>query len=72
MTTRLTITMSRCQGYGMCSLIAPRLIRLDRWGFPIIESLSLEDPANLLAAMRAVSACPAQALSLRHTEEPSR
>jgi ferredoxin len=52
-----------CDGRGLCAELLPERIRLDPWGFPIIESGAV--PEHLLEhARRAVSSCPRLALTL--------
>jgi ferredoxin len=58
---RLRVNPIACEGHALCVELLPELIRLDDWGYPIIE---VEDvPAELLGlADRAVDACPTLAL----------
>jgi ferredoxin len=52
-----------CDGHGLCAELLPELIRLDDWGYPIIDTS--EVPNELLGlARRAVDACPTLALLL--------
>lgn len=52
-----------CAGRGLCAEIAPELIALDDWGFPIVRPSPV--PAGLLAdAEAAVRICPVLALRL--------
>ena len=67
---QLRIDATRCDGVGMCALVAPDLVSLDAWGFPVIA-----DAAELIAsgqiterqaqrqARRAVRACPHRVLT---------
>ena len=60
----ISIDRTRCSGHGLCAELLPELIRLDDWGYPIIEPGPVPD--HLAAhARRAVAACPALALRLR-------
>jgi ferredoxin len=52
-----------CEGVGMCALMAPHLIRLDPWGFPLLPKAPLNDNHER-QARKAVSACPKRALYL--------
>ena len=55
-----------CDGRGLCAELLPELIRLDDWGYPIIERP--EVPARLLPlARRAADACPTLALLLEES-----
>ncbi len=52
-----------CDGHGLCAELFPERIRLDDWGFPIL------DPRRCPAALdeharRAVAECPKLALRL--------
>jgi len=52
-----------CDGRGLCAELLPELVRLDDWGYPIIDPVAV--PPELDAhARRAVAACPLLALSL--------
>ena len=60
----ISIDRTRCSGHGLCAELLPELIRLDDWGYPIIQPGPVpEHPAA--HARRAVAACPALALRLR-------
>ena len=59
----ISIDRTRCAGHGLCAELLPELIRLDDWGYPIIQPGPV--PEHLAAhARRAVAACPALALRL--------
>lgn len=60
---RLRVNPIACDGHGLCAELLPELVRLDEWGFPIIDD---EDVPRLLEphARRAVAACPTLALAL--------
>lgn len=62
-TARLRVNPIMCEGHGLCAELLPELIRLDDWGYPIID---VEDvPPDLLGlARRAADACPTLALLL--------
>ena len=59
---RLTVDWTRCDGHGLCAQVLPEAVRLDEWGYPIIEArvVARAEPANV---RRAVAVCPALALS---------
>jgi ferredoxin len=68
MTNRLRVDPIACTGHGICAELLPELIRLDDWGYPILEGSDV--PRPLLAdARRAVTACPELALTLERREE---
>jgi ferredoxin len=63
MNHRLRVNPITCEGHGLCAELLPELIRLDDWGYPIIDQA--EVPAELEdLARRAVDACPTLALLL--------
>ncbi len=67
MRERLRVNPIACDGHGLCAELLPELIRLDDWGYPIIEED--EVPLALLElAERAVDACPTLALLLTPDE----
>ncbi len=54
----------RCDGHGLCAELFPEMIRLDEWGYPILEPGPV--PAELEAyARQAVAKCPVLALKLQ-------
>lgn len=67
----LSIDPIRCDGHGLCAELLPECIRLDDWGYPIIESGAIPDRL-LVHARRAVASCPMLALALRGAEAPGR
>ncbi len=59
----LHVSPIACDGRGLCAEIAPELISLDDWGFPMIEPGQI--PPGLMAeAEAAVRICPLLALRL--------
>jgi ferredoxin len=59
----LVVDPIACDGHGVCAELLPERIRLDPWGFPIIEPGAV--PAQLLDhAQRAATSCPRLALTL--------
>jgi ferredoxin len=61
---RLVVDPVACDGIGMCSHLAPDLVGVDSWGFPMTPPGALTD-RELRAAQSAVSGCPRGALHLR-------
>ena len=60
---RLVVNPIACDAHGLCAELLPELIRLDEWGYPILEEGPI--PAHLEGlARRAVAACPTLALKL--------
>ena len=64
----LRVNPIRCEGVGICAHLAPDLVTLDPWGFPILPDGALED-SEVPQARRAVAGCPRRALML---DEPKR
>jgi ferredoxin len=60
-TTRLLVDPVACEAVGLCSHLAPTLIDLDRWGYPIMSSDNLTE-SEVGPADRAVRGCPHRAL----------
>jgi ferredoxin len=60
---RLRIDSVACDGIGMCAHLAPGIIALDMWGYPILPDDTLER-RDLQAARTAVAGCPKKALFL--------
>ena len=59
--TRIVVNWTTCVGHGMCAELVPELIRLDDWGYPIVDSRAV--PAELEAHVkRAIEMCPTLAL----------
>ena len=70
MTNVLRVNPIACDGHGLCAELFPERIRLDDWGFPIVDATPI--PSSLDEHMRrAVDACPTLAL-LAERAEPAR
>ena len=70
MSARLRVNPIACEAHGLCAELLPELIRLDDWGYPIIDQSDV--PAELLGlARRAVDVCPTLALLLEEDGSPS-
>jgi ferredoxin len=52
-------------GVGICAHLAPDLITVDSWGYPIVSPEPLERGSERRQAEAAVRACPRKALHLR-------
>jgi ferredoxin len=63
MSHRLRVNPIRCTAHGMCAELLPERIRLDDWGYPLIEDAEIPE-ALLEHARRAAAACPTLALLL--------
>ncbi len=67
--TRLRVDPIACTGHGLCAELLPELVALDQWGYPQLADQRV--PASLARrARRAVTDCPALALSLSAAVQP--
>ncbi len=63
MSVRVRVNPITCEAHGLCVELLPELIRLDDWGYPIVDESGV--PRELIGlARRAVDACPTLALLL--------
>jgi len=60
----LRLDPSVCDGVGICSHLAPDLVAVDTWGYPIIATVPLTEKADRRQAEAAVTGCPRKALSI--------
>ena len=53
-----------CDGFGHCAELAPDLVHLDEWGYPVVagEPVPFSNLAARESARYAVRGCPRQAL----------
>lgn len=60
-----------CDGFGHCHELAPDLVEIDEWGYPLItlEVTPLSDRDSLTSARYAVRGCPRQALRIERVSE---
>jgi ferredoxin len=63
MSARLRVDPIACEAHGLCAELFPERIRLDDWGYPIIDPAPI-DGQLVEHARRAVAACPRVALIL--------
>ena len=61
--SHLIVNPLACDGVGLCAHLAPEIVSLDRWGFPIVTDAPLNG-TDRAAASRAVAGCPRSALFL--------
>ncbi|MBV9001166.1 MAG: ferredoxin [Solirubrobacterales bacterium] len=61
---RVTVDLSRCQGYANCVTTAPDIFDLDDDSGQAVVLTPEVGPEQLDAARQAVDMCPAQAISL--------
>ena len=62
-----------CDGFGHCGELAPELVHIDEWGYPIITAtpVALSNLAELESARYAVRGCPRQALAIERVPDPA-
>ena len=60
---RLQAHPIKCKGHGMCAELFPERVRLDDWGYPIIDPRGVT-PDLMDHANRAITECPRNALRL--------
>lgn len=60
---RLRVDPVACDAIGICAHLAPRLVTVDTWGYPIVPDRPLDRSARRSAAL-AVAGCPRRALFL--------
>ena len=69
MRPHLEVDPIACDGHGLCAELLPELIRLDDWGYPMLDPGPI--PPGLEAHVRrAVAACPTLALRVRDRPAP--
>jgi len=69
----LSINPILCDGFGHCGELAPDLVHMDEWGYPIITTVPvpLSNLAALESARYAVRGCPRQALRIDRVPDPA-
>ena len=67
-TAKLRINPIACDGVGMCSHVAPDLITVDKWGFPVLTAEPV-DASTMRQARAAVAVCPVRALFLEQPKD---
>jgi ferredoxin len=65
-TQRLRVDIVACEGVGICGHLASDLVRVDSWGYPIVDEAPLTRSTER-QAKAAVNACPKKALFLDTT-----
>ncbi len=63
-TTQLRVNPTACSGHGVCAELLPELLTFDEWGYPVIANAGVIPARLARTARRAVTDCPALALSL--------
>ena len=67
MTKMLRVNPILCAAHGVCAELLPELIRLDRWGYPVLASATVPPELEPLAR-RTVASCPRLALLIEPAE----
>ncbi|MEI8050290.1 MAG: ferredoxin [Actinomycetes bacterium] len=60
---RVTIDLTRCEGHGICALVAPGVMDLDRYGYAVPFEGALRR-VDRVQATRAAAACPRGAIDV--------
>ncbi|MEV0319901.1 ferredoxin [Streptomyces sp. NPDC050658] len=60
---QLVVDRTRCEGHGLCAVVAPEIVRLGQDGFPVATATAVSGRQRRRAA-RAVHRCPSLALRL--------
>jgi ferredoxin len=61
---KLRVDPSVCDGIGICAHLAPDLVSVDSWGYPIVSDEPIGNRTDMRQAEAAVRACPRKALHL--------
>jgi ferredoxin len=69
----LSVNPILCDSFGHCGELAPDLVHMDEWGYPIITTVPvpLSNLAALESARYAVRGCPRQALRIDRVPDPA-
>ncbi|MBV9920078.1 MAG: ferredoxin [Pseudonocardia sp.] len=66
---KLAVDPIACRAHGLCAELLPDLIRLDEWGYPILDPDPIASHRRRDAGA-AVRACPTLALRLYRVDPP--
>jgi ferredoxin len=63
---RLVVDPVACDGFGHCAELAPDLVHLDEWGYPLLtpDPFPSTDREAVRSAQLAIRGCPRNALRL--------
>lgn len=61
--SRLVVDWILCDGYGLCGDLAPEVVALDEWRYPILPTDPVER-GRVHDVQRAIDCCPMKALRL--------
>jgi len=60
----LAVDPIACRAHGLCAELLPDLVRLDEWGYPVVDAGPVP-PEHRRPVRAAIRACPTLALRLR-------
>jgi len=63
------VNPTKCDPHGLCAELLPERIRLDEWGYPIVDPAPIDGPVER-HARRAAAACPTLAVILSELNLP--
>jgi ferredoxin len=63
MSAKLRVNPIMCEAHGLCAELLPENVRLDDWGYPILDETEVT-PELVTLARKAADACPTLALLL--------
>src|SRR3990172_3763587 len=69
MEIRVRVDWIRCDGSGLCGALAPDLIALDEWRYPLLPAEPIEG-SRRHEIQRAIDCCPMRALSIEKDAAP--
>ena len=71
---RLRVDPILCDGYGHCAELAPELVSLDEWGYPLISDRTFAHSRSEVghSANLAIRGCPRSALWLERVATDTR
>ena len=60
---RVRVDAISCRAHGLCAAELPEMVRLDEWGYPVVDTVPV--PTHLVKrAKAAANLCPLLALKL--------
>ena len=63
MALKIVVDPIACDAFGHCAELAPELLSLDEWGYPVVEHDVTSETRSL--ANQVVKLCPRRAITLR-------
>jgi len=70
MSRRLRLDPLACDAFGYCAELAPELVALDEWGYPVLDEQPIPRHLEGVAEL-AVRSCPRKALFWEAVERPT-